>query len=86
MSELRGLLNAQVGVVIIGRNEGERLRRCLHSVLAESPALVVYVDSGSTDSSVELSRSLGVEVVELDMLVPFSAARARSCLGSICRW
>jgi glycosyltransferase involved in cell wall biosynthesis len=38
----------------------------------------VYVDSGSTDDSVELARSLGVTVVELDMSRPFSAARARN--------
>ena len=36
---------------------------------------VVYVDSGSTDGSVELARSLGAEVVELDLSVPFTAAR-----------
>jgi GT2 family glycosyltransferase len=68
-----------VGVVAIGRNEGERLRRCLAS-LAESARgmATVYVDSGSTDGSVELARSMGVEVVELDLARPFSAARARN--------
>ncbi len=39
---------------------------------------MVYVDSGSNDGSVELARSLDAEVVELDMSVPFSAARARN--------
>jgi glycosyltransferase involved in cell wall biosynthesis len=39
---------------------------------------VVYVDSGSTDGSVDLARSFGVEVVELDMRIPFTAARARN--------
>lgn len=39
---------------------------------------VVYVDSGSTDGSVAFARSLGVEVVELDTSVPFTAARARN--------
>jgi GT2 family glycosyltransferase len=38
----------------------------------------VYVDSGSTDGSVEFARSVGVEVVELDTSVPFTAARARN--------
>lgn len=65
------------GVVAIGRNEGERLRRCLQSV-AGNAAQVVYVDSGSTDDSVSLARALGCEVVELDMHVPFTAARARN--------
>lgn len=67
----------RVGVVAIGRNEGERLRRCLESLSGRSPA-IVYVDSGSTDGSVELARSLGAEVVELDRSAPFSAARARN--------
>jgi glycosyltransferase involved in cell wall biosynthesis len=66
-----------VGVVAIGRNEGERLRRCLASVLGRG-ARVVYVDSASTDGSAELARSSGAEVVDLDMSLPFSAARARN--------
>lgn len=67
---------ADVGVVVIGRNEGERLRRCLESV--QSEARVVYVDSGSTDQSIELARRMGAQVVELDMCQPFTAARARN--------
>jgi glycosyltransferase involved in cell wall biosynthesis len=66
-----------VGVVAIGRNEGERLRRCLASVLGRG-APVVYVDSQSTDGSTSLARSMGADVVELDMSLPFSAARARN--------
>jgi len=63
--------------VAIGRNEGERLRRCLDS-LPPGIAGRVYVDSGSTDGSVALARERGVSVVELDMGVPFTAARARN--------
>ena len=66
-----------VGVVVIGRNEGVRLQECLLSVVGERRN-VVYVDSGSTDGSVKLARSLGVSVVELDLSVPFTAARARN--------
>lgn len=67
----------QVGLVVIGRNEGDRLRRCLHSVKGKV-ARAVYVDSGSTDGSIEVARSLGVDVVELDLSTPFTAARARN--------
>lgn len=67
----------QVGVIAIGRNEGERLGLCLESVVGRV-AQVVYVDSGSTDGSVELAESLGVEVVALDLSIPFTAARARN--------
>jgi GT2 family glycosyltransferase len=73
MSAKRG----SVGVVAIGRNEGERLRRCLNSV-SGAGLRVVYVDSGSTDASVAMSRGLGVAVVELDLRTPFTAARARN--------
>lgn len=66
-----------VGVVVIGRNEGERLKRCLTSLL-DSTRSIVYVDSGSSDDSVAMSRSLGVEVVDLDLRIPFTAARARN--------
>jgi len=63
------------GVVVIGRNEGERLKRCLKSL---SNASVVYVDSGSSDGSVQWARQNGAEVIELDMSRPFTAARARN--------
>lgn len=66
-----------VGAVAIGRNEGERLAACLRSLVGRVDK-VVYVDSGSTDKSRDLARSLGVEVVELDLAVPFTAARARN--------
>ena len=65
-----------IGLVAIGRNEGERLKRCLRSVPSGVP--VVYVGSASTDSSVEFARSTQATVVELDMAKPFSAARARN--------
>jgi GT2 family glycosyltransferase len=66
-----------VGVVAIARNEGSRLHQCLLSLLSEG-IIVVYVDSGSTDGSVNFARSLGVDVVELDLTIPFTAARARN--------
>jgi GT2 family glycosyltransferase len=68
---------ADVGLVAIGRNEGERLRRCLESVVGRV-AHAVYVDSGSTDGSAELARAMGCEVVALDLSIPFTAARARN--------
>jgi GT2 family glycosyltransferase len=67
----------KAGIVVIGRNEGARLERCLESVRAAGHP-VLYVDSGSTDGSVRCARALGVEVLELDASRPFSAARARN--------
>lgn len=67
----------KVAAIIIGRNEGERLIRCLKS-LQDRAAPIVYVDSGSTDGSVTAAQTHGAEVVALDMSRPFTAARARN--------
>jgi GT2 family glycosyltransferase len=67
----------QTGVVAIGRNEGERLVRCLRSLQGTS-CPVVYVDSASTDRSVKRAAELGAQVVPLDTSKPFTAARARA--------
>lgn len=67
---------SDIGVVIIGRNEGERLRRCLQSI--DRVAALVYVDSGSTDGSVAAAAAAGARVVDLDLAQPFTAARARN--------
>ena len=68
---------SQVGLVAIGRNEGKRLRQCLTSAVAQT-SHIVYVDSGSTDDSITIAQSLGVDVVSLDLSTPFTAARARN--------
>ncbi|MGY3346686.1 MULTISPECIES: glycosyltransferase family 2 protein [unclassified Bradyrhizobium] len=64
------------GVVAIGRNEGDRLKRCLTS--ARTAGVIVYVDSGSSDGSVAWARSQGIDVVELNTREGFTAARARN--------
>ena len=68
---------SDVGIIPIGRNEGERLRRCLASVVGGGFP-VVYVDSASADGSPAVARAMGADVVDLDMSIPFSAARARN--------
>lgn len=68
---------SSVGAVVIGRNEGERLVRCLESVNCEIMRSV-YVDSGSHDDSIAVAQAAGVEVVQLDTGTPFTAARARN--------
>lgn len=67
----------RIGLVIIGRNEGDRLKACLQSV-SNYWDRTVYVDSGSSDGSQEYARALGVMVEDLDMSIPFTAARARN--------
>jgi glycosyltransferase involved in cell wall biosynthesis len=70
-------MTENIGIVAIGRNEGERLKRCLASI-SDCARAVVYVDSGSTDGSAQAARELGAVVVELDLSIPFTAARARN--------
>lgn len=67
---------AYFGVVVIGRNEGVRLKSSLLSVL-RLRCPVVYSDSHSSDDSAALARSLGVFVVELDPSRPLNASRGR---------
>jgi glycosyltransferase involved in cell wall biosynthesis len=70
-----------VSVVVIGRNEGVRLRACLESVFASSfpgdSREVIYVDSNSTDGSVDMARQLGARVISF-ATGPFTAARGRN--------
>jgi cellulose synthase/poly-beta-1,6-N-acetylglucosamine synthase-like glycosyltransferase len=60
---------AAISVVVIGRNEGERLTHCLESVAAMTPAggavEVIYVDSASTDGSAQRAAALGAKVLEV---------------------
>ena len=69
----------RVGVVVIARNEGERLVRCIDSLQNDEDFAgcpTVYVDSGSTDGSLEFVRSRGIAVHELEP--PFTMAAARN--------
>jgi glycosyltransferase involved in cell wall biosynthesis len=67
---------ASYGAIVIGRNEGERLKQCLMSV--PQSQLTIYVDSGSTDGSIKWARDYGADVLELDTNAGFTAARARN--------
>jgi GT2 family glycosyltransferase len=67
----------EFGIVVIGRNEGQRLVKCLNS-LGGATKWLVYVDSGSTDGSVNAAREASAHIVELDAARPFTAARARN--------
>lgn len=66
-----------LGAVVIGRNEGERLRACLSSIAGKVDRLV-YVDSASSDDSIALAQGFGADIVTLDGSQPLTAARARN--------
>ena len=67
-----------LSVVVIGRNEGERLARCLESIRQMRPLQgsieVIYVDSGSTDGSLERAVQFKVKVKKLESANPCAAA------------
>lgn len=69
-----------LSIVIIGRNEGDRLERCIltaQAVEGWKPNEILYVDSGSTDGSPERALRLGATVLPLPAGA-FTAARARN--------
>jgi glycosyltransferase involved in cell wall biosynthesis len=70
-----------LSIVIIGRNEGERLTRCLQSVSpargGDGNAELIYVDSASTDGSPQVAANFDAQVVVLQGGLQ-TAARARN--------
>jgi len=70
--------NVVLSVVVIGRNEGERLSRCLESISQTRPLQgsveVIYVDSGSTDGSLERAAHFKVRIIKLESANPCAAA------------
>ena len=80
-----------ISIVVIGRNEGVRLARCLDSVAAMYrngfETETIYVDSGSTDGSPALAKAAGAQVIVLHSIRPTAAqgrnAGWRAASGSI---
>ncbi len=55
-----------LSIVVIGRNEGKRLAKCLESIGQVREIVIreiIYVDSGSTDGSPELASQYGAVVI-----------------------
>ena len=67
-----------LSVVIIGRNEGERLQRCLEAAATmrrkRFAVEMIYVDSASVDDSVERAAAMGARVIRLQSERPTAAA------------
>jgi glycosyltransferase involved in cell wall biosynthesis len=68
--------SADLSVVVIGRNEGERLSRCIRSIQTMKFAgrvELIYVDSASTDGSALVADSMGARVISVLPLRPTAA-------------
>lgn len=66
----------RLAIVVIGKNEGERLVQCLASVPDDVP--IVYADSASTDASIMVAQAAGAAVVAVGADAPLTAARGRN--------
>jgi len=76
----------RLSVVVIGRNEGKRLVRCLESVMAmrlEGGFEVIYVDSGSSDDSIARARAMGARVLEVASERPTAALGRNTGLAAV---
>ena len=57
----KGVCLASLSVTVITKNEAHNIAACLQSVMFADQ--IVVMDSGSTDETVQIARSLGAEVV-----------------------
>jgi glycosyltransferase involved in cell wall biosynthesis len=73
-----------LSIVVIGRNEGQRLVRCLESIASihstHENLEIIYADSSSSDGSPATAARLGAKVIVLD------AARPTAALGRNAGW
>ncbi len=70
----------KLSVVVIARNEENAIARCLASVVravADRDAEILFVDSASTDRTVEIARQYPVSIVRLDPQLPLSPGAGR---------
>ncbi len=74
-----------ISIVVIGRNEGQRLVRCLESIRAsdypQDRIEVIYVDTNSTDGSQAAAERLGASLVAINPARPTAAAARNAGLG-----
>lgn len=69
--QIRTEPGAPLAVMVIGRNEGERLRRCLLSVekmhRPEGGIEVVYIDTASEDGSADMGSHADWSILHRDV-------------------
>ena len=71
------IVKPALSIVVIGRNEGQRLKGCFESICAVrgfDKVQLIYVDSASTDGSPELASQFGAEVVVIHPERPTAAS------------
>ena len=69
-----------ITIIVIGKNEGSNLPRCFTSI-KRLTRNIIYVDSDSSDNSIQIARSFGVRII-LSVKGPFLSASLGRYIGS----
>lgn len=77
-------VHVRLSVVIITKNEAQRLPTCLASVAFADECVVV--DSGSTDGTVELARAAGARVIQTADWPGFGPQKQRGLDAAMGQW
>ncbi|KWX80709.1 hypothetical protein AMQ84_02825 [Paenibacillus riograndensis] len=75
----------RISLCMIVKNEADNLPQCLKSVRGVADEIVV-VDTGSTDSSVQIARSYGARIVNFPWSGDFAAARNAGLKAARGQW
>lgn len=78
-------LNSHISLCLIVKNEGEHLATCLESV-QEVVDEIIVVDTGSTDSTIEIAESFGAKIISFPWTSDFAAARNIGISQAQGRW
>jgi glycosyltransferase involved in cell wall biosynthesis len=76
--------NTTLSVILIANNEANNILDCLATVSFADQ--IVVVDSGSTDNTVELARSVGAQVIQTADWPGFGAQKNRALDLATCDW
>lgn len=77
LAKNESMMRSRIGVVVIGRNEAMRLPATLRA-LTLTGLPMIYVDSRSSDNSIEVARGLGVKTLVLSPDKSINASSARN--------
>ena len=78
-------MNNSISLTMIVKNEAQHLADCLQSVKNVVDEIII-VDTGSTDSTIEIADSFNAKIFHFDWINDFSAARNFALSKSNCDW